>query len=124
MLGYGELNGIARTVAAQSGEAGLFDDIVQEAWVRFIQWPPRHRQGAWMMAFQAKNEVIYRERQEVSAGMLYPTESARMGALERIWDGRRDRRWPWLVRYALSARHSGADRIRAMRYRAELRAAH
>ena len=122
MLGFRELNGIARTVAAQSGEAGLFDDIVQEAWLRFIQWPPRRRQGAWLMAFQAKNEVIYREK-DVSAGMLYPTESARMGALERIWDCRRNRRWWWLVRYALSDRHSGRDRIRAHRLRAELRAA-
>ena len=123
MLGFRELNGIARTVAAQSGEAGLFDDIVQEAWLRFAQWPPRHRQGAWLMALQAKNEIIYKDK-DVGAGMLYPTESARMGALERIWDCRRDKRWPWLVRYALSARHSGRDRIRAHRYRAELRAVH
>src|SRR3990172_2960295 len=122
MLSFRELNGIARTVAAQSGEPGLFDDIVQEAWVRYLQWPPRHRQGAWLMALQARNEVIYGDK-DVGAGMLYPTESARLGALERIWDGRKSRRWPWLVRYALSARHSGSDRIRAHRYRAELRAA-
>ena len=121
MLSFGELNGIARTVAAQSGAPHLFEDIVQEAWVRFSRWPPHHRQGAWLMALQAKNEVIYREK-DVSAGMLYPAESARMGALERIWDGRRDKRWWWLVRYALSAHHSGKDRVRAHRYRAELRA--
>ena len=60
MLGFGELNGIARTVVALAGEAGLF---------------------------------------------LF---SAAVGSLS--------------VRYALSARHSGKDRIRAMRYRAELRA--
>jgi len=73
------------------------------------------------MALQAKNEVIYGVRQDVSAGMLYPTESARMGALERIWDCRRQKRWWWLVRYALTDRHSAADRVRAHRYRAELR---
>ena len=120
MLGFAELHSIARTVAAQSGRAALFDDIVQEAWLRFLQWPPRHRQGAWLMATQAKNEAIYRDRQDVSAGMLYPTEIARIGALERIWDGRQSRRWWWLVWYALSDGHSGRDRSRAHRYRVEL----
>ena len=73
------------------------------------------------MAIQARNEVIHSAKTAVTAGMLYPTESARLGALERIWDCRRQKRWWWLVRYALTDNHSAADRVRAHRYRAELR---
>ena len=120
-----ELTHIARQVAADSRHPELFEDIVQEALLRYIQWPPRFRIGAWLFARQARDEVLRRELQQSALRKRLGeslSEEDRLEGWIRLWDARSFEHWQWLVRYAQSeSQRSGALRAQACRYRAKLK---
>ena len=52
-LTFADLDGIARRAAAQTAPY-LRDDVYQEAWVKFLRYPPPNRTYAWRSANSAK----------------------------------------------------------------------
>lgn len=40
----------------------FFDDVVQEAWVKFLRYHPRTVRGARIMAFSARADFLRKER--------------------------------------------------------------
>ena len=57
---FAELDGIARSAARSSGS--LRDDVRQEAWVKFLTYPPQSHPYAWRCANSARNDLWRRER--------------------------------------------------------------
>ena len=61
MLPFAELSYIASRVAVYAGP-GLRDDVYQEAWLKFLRWPPPNRAYAWRAAKSARDSLWLRER--------------------------------------------------------------
>ncbi len=57
---FAELDSIARRAARSSGD--LRDDARQEAWVKFLTYPPQTRAYAWRSANSARNTLWRKER--------------------------------------------------------------
>jgi len=133
-LSVAVLDRIARTVAAQAVPimkgTSLFNDIVNEAWLRFLRYPPRHRAGAWVMARSARGEVLRAERRQehlraraaqFHAGSLEPPS---LDVYEELWDMQGFEGFRFLAAYAqrdLTAVAPGRVRVAAHRRRAKLK---
>lgn len=90
MLPFAELSRIAASVA-RSAASDTRDDVYQEAWVKFLRYPPPHSAYAWRAAQSARNNLFKRERTQrrlveaIIAGVP-------LGALPRLSTEERRRR--------------------------------
>ena len=87
MLPFMELSHIASCVAGYVGP-DLRDDVYQEAWLKFLRWPPPNRAYAWRAAKSARSLLWDRERRWRRLRNQGPEECrsqmvARMRAQER-----------------------------------------
>ena len=60
MLDFDRLDRAARIAAGTV--PNLADDVYQDAWEKFLRHHPRTYQGARLMAFSARNDLLRRER--------------------------------------------------------------
>ena len=71
MLGYRELDRIARAASAQA-ERSLREDAYQEAWLKFLRWPPPNRVYAWREANSARSRIASQESRQQRIKALDP----------------------------------------------------
>ena len=70
-LGYGDLHRIA-SGAASHAPPYLREDAYQEAWVRFIRYPPPCKLYAWRAANSARNQLLGKEARHQRIKLLDP----------------------------------------------------
>ena len=126
--GFHGLSNIASTVAA-TADINLRRDVYQEAWRKYVQYPPRTKMGAWLMANHARDSLYKREKYQRKVKDSAPTEpSIELDAVVEARESLREmaRRCPrafaFVLNYINQVRHSGADRRMACYYRQQLRA--
>ena len=126
---FSELKVIAASVAGRVDDLHSRRDVYQEAWRRFVQYPPRTYLGAWLMANSARDSLYKRERTQRRVKDSAPSAptfelDAVVGARATLRDmaGRFPRALRFMLGYIRRTGHSGADRRMAHYYRQQLRA--